>query len=39
MMDYQIVTNNPKIKSTYSNVIYIDGSFEEIGRASCRERV
>lgn len=30
MMDYQIVTNNPKIKSTYSNVIYIDGSFEDV---------
>lgn len=29
-MDYQIVTNNPKIKSTYSNVIYIDGSFEDV---------
>lgn len=29
-MDYQIITNNPKIKSKYPNVIYVDGSYEDV---------
>jgi hypothetical protein len=27
---YQIVTNNPKVKSTYSDVIFVEGSFEDV---------
>lgn len=29
-MIYQIVTNNPKVKSTYSDVIFVEGSFEDV---------
>lgn len=29
-MVYQIVTNNPKVKSTYSEVIFVEGSFEDV---------
>ncbi|MBK5241391.1 GrdX family protein [Clostridium sp.] len=29
-MLFQIVTNNPKVKSTYSDVIFVEGSFEDV---------
>lgn len=29
-MGYQIVTNNPKVKSNYEDVIFVEGSFEEV---------
>lgn len=29
-MVYEIVTNNPKVKSTYSDVIFVEGGFEEV---------
>ncbi len=29
-MDYQIITNNPKVKASYSNITYIDGSYEDV---------
>jgi len=29
-MGHQIVTNNPKVKDTYSDVIFVEGSFEDV---------
>ncbi|MEG0132560.1 MAG: GrdX family protein [Clostridium sp.] len=29
-MGYQIVTNNPKVKGTYSDVVFVEGSFEDV---------
>lgn len=29
-MDYQIITNNPVVKASYSNITYIDGSYEDV---------
>ena len=29
-MDYQIVTNNLKVKSNYRDVLFIEGSFEDV---------
>lgn len=29
-MDYQIVTNNPKAKDNYNDVLFIQGSFEDV---------
>nr|WP_300003022.1 GrdX family protein [Tissierella sp.] len=28
--DYNIVTNNPNVKDTYDNVIFIDGSYSDV---------
>lgn len=29
-MGYQIVTNNPKVKGVYGDVIFVEGGFEEV---------
>lgn len=29
-MEYKIVTNNPDVKAQYSDVIYLEGSFEDV---------
>lgn len=29
-MSYRIVTNNPRVKETYPNVIFIEGSYEQV---------
>ncbi|SHE61930.1 hypothetical protein SAMN02745784_01266 [Tissierella praeacuta DSM 18095] len=29
-MNYQIVTNNPNVKDSYNQVIFVEGSFEDV---------
>lgn len=29
-MGYQIITNNPKVMESYNDVIFVEGSFEEV---------
>lgn len=29
-MDYQIITNNPNVKNSHNNVMFVEGSFEEV---------